>query len=142
YKQVDIEKDLPYPNNSFDFIFSLMVLHYVENMDHVATEFYRLLKSNGNLLFSLTHPLYELKRAAHLHTAEKRTRYSVVALNQTTKIEVYYEPYHAFIKHFLQAGFTLLTEKEIIVNEDFAIKYPRYKQFIGSPRAYIFKFSK
>ena len=48
---------LPFENNEFDFVYSSLAIHYSENPEIVYKEIYRILKVNGELLFSVGHPL-------------------------------------------------------------------------------------
>ena len=48
---------LPFEDNSFDFVYSSLAIHYSDNPESVYKEIYRVLKTNGELLFSIGHPL-------------------------------------------------------------------------------------
>lgn len=49
--------NLPYDDESFDFVYSSLVIHYSDNPEKVYKEIYRVLKQDGYLLFSVGHPL-------------------------------------------------------------------------------------
>lgn len=49
--------DLPFDANEFDFIFSSLAISHVENKDKVFKELYRVLDNEGELLFSVGHPM-------------------------------------------------------------------------------------
>lgn len=49
--------NLPFEDNSFDFIYSSLVIHYSDKPEKVYQEIYRILKDDGYLLFSVGHPL-------------------------------------------------------------------------------------
>lgn len=62
---------LPLSNQSVDFIFSNLFLHWVNDIEHCFREFKRILKPNGLLLFSLfgLDTLKELRQSfAHVDT--------------------------------------------------------------------------
>ena len=48
---------LPFSNNTFDFVYSSLAVHYSDNPESVYNEIHRVLKTNGQLLFSVGHPL-------------------------------------------------------------------------------------
>ena len=41
---------LPYPAETFDFVFSVNVIHYIRNLDHYFNEMHRILKPGGIVL--------------------------------------------------------------------------------------------
>lgn len=49
--------DLPFKENEFDFVFSSLAISHVENKNKVFKEIYRVLDNEGELLFSVGHPL-------------------------------------------------------------------------------------
>ena len=50
--------DLLFPDHSFDLIYSSLAFHYAKDWDLLLSEVYRILKENGELLFSTHHPIY------------------------------------------------------------------------------------
>lgn len=56
FRVMDME-DLHFPAESFDFVFSNLVFHYVDNWDRIFSEIRRVLRTNGRLLFSTNHPV-------------------------------------------------------------------------------------
>ena len=75
---------LAFENNQFDIIFSNLVLMDVENIDHVFSECYRLLKTEGILYYSIVHPaFYDCQWLKD----EKDYKYAKV-------IDKYIKPYH------------------------------------------------
>ena len=49
--------NLPFNNNEFDFIFSSLAISHVEDKDKVFKELSRILDKDGELLFSVGHPM-------------------------------------------------------------------------------------
>ncbi len=56
YKNISIE-NLDKIVDKFDFIYSSLAFHYVENFDKMFFDIKNLLKENGELLFSIENPL-------------------------------------------------------------------------------------
>jgi SAM-dependent methyltransferase len=48
---------LDFTDESFDFIYSSLTLHYSDRPEHVYKELYRILKPGGQLQFSVGHPM-------------------------------------------------------------------------------------
>jgi SAM-dependent methyltransferase len=49
--------NLPFEDESFDFVYSSLAVHYSDNPKTVYDEVYRVLKKGGQFLFSVGHPL-------------------------------------------------------------------------------------
>lgn len=49
--------NLPFADEEFDFVYSSLVLHYTKDIDVVMKEVNRVLKTDGEFLFSVGHPL-------------------------------------------------------------------------------------
>lgn len=58
---INLEKELPFQNESFEFIISSLVIHYIKDWDRTFSEYQRILKPGGIFLFSIHHPLMDIK---------------------------------------------------------------------------------
>ena len=143
YRVVDIENDLPLSDKSFGLIFSHMVLHYIRDVDLVAQEFYRVAQDGATVLLSQTHPEYEIRKVPELKGRTGRTNYSRQGLGDSTLLKnLYFEPIEEFGEHFTKAGFTLIRTEDVVFTEDYVSHDPKYRDFVGTPRAAIFVFQK
>ncbi len=50
-------EDIDFPDNSFDFAYSSLAIHYVQDWSKVFTHVHRILKPGSSFLFSCGHPL-------------------------------------------------------------------------------------
>ena len=50
FLNADLNNRLPFPDESFDIIYSRSVLMHIENKEHVLKELFRILKPNGKIL--------------------------------------------------------------------------------------------
>lgn len=57
FKVMDMEH-LDFPNGSFDFIYSSLAIHYIEDWSQVMKEAFRVLKPGGIFQFSCNHPVF------------------------------------------------------------------------------------
>lgn len=77
---MDME-DLKFPNNSFDYIYSSLTLHYVDNRVNPLTEIRRVLKNKGIFLFSTHHPI----KWGAKKTKEKNEKTCVIGYSENQK---------------------------------------------------------
>lgn len=87
--------NLPFDNDSFDFVYSSLAVHYSATPEKVYEEVYRVLNDNGEFLFSTVHPL-------RWASEEKEIDGEVVRLIGCSKNDdrkTVYGKYHTFEKH-------------------------------------------
>jgi methionine biosynthesis protein metW len=58
FECTDIEKRLPYENNSFDLVFCNQVIMDIENIEGLFKEVFRITKVSGIFYFSIVHPAF------------------------------------------------------------------------------------
>jgi len=59
-RQEDLSKPLTFLDSlSFDVVLCPLVLEYIEDWHSVFAEFYRVLRPQGHIVFSVTHPFYD-----------------------------------------------------------------------------------
>lgn len=47
-----------YPENTYDFVISNLVLHYIADLDFIFKSVFRTLKMDGIFLFNIEHPVF------------------------------------------------------------------------------------
>ena len=122
---MDMEK-LRFENDSFDFVYSSLVMHYVKNWTRVLQEVKRVLKKNGVFLFSTHNPVY--------WSAERKTyknrKYQLLGYSKNNeeyiiygdylnsrkindiwfdsfKVTYYHRPISLLLKDILKSGFKI-----------------------------------
>jgi ubiquinone/menaquinone biosynthesis C-methylase UbiE len=123
---MNMEK-LKFSDNSFDLVYSSLVLHYVKNWSKVLGEVKRVLKMKGLFIFSTHHPLYwgaEKKKGKGWQShffgfTKKGNRIRVFGDYFTTRliseewfgnfhVDYYHKPLSVMIKEILGSGFEII----------------------------------
>ena len=86
---------LPFSDKSFDFIYSSLAIHYSDSPEDVYKEMYRLLNDNGQLLFSVGHPL----RWACLDVDVNGVTCRMIAHGVDNENDAVFGNYNTFKKH-------------------------------------------
>lgn len=79
YRRTDME-ELELPDAAFDLVYSSLALHYVEDFSGLIARVRRALKPEGNLVFSIEHPIY--MAADHPEWLQDRTGSRVWPVSQ------------------------------------------------------------
>lgn len=51
-------EDFKYEKNAFDIVISSLTFHYIKSLDNVIDKVHRTLKTEGNFIFSMEHPIF------------------------------------------------------------------------------------
>lgn len=57
YRVCDLN-DFDYPEQTYDFVFSNLALHYIADLDSIYRKVYQTLKPGGIFLFNIEHPVF------------------------------------------------------------------------------------
>lgn len=101
----NLEQPLDYlEDESFDFIFSNLVIHYVMDWDRLFRDFFRILKVGGSTIIVVPHPNRNIVN--DYFSIEKTTE--VFYTEETSvNIEYYRRPFQMMLNPIVQAGFQL-----------------------------------
>lgn len=75
FQVMDMEK-LEFDDNSFDFAYSSLAIHYLEDWTKALKEAFRILKPGSGYLFSCGHPVYSA--AEHIRADDRVSEYQLV----------------------------------------------------------------
>ncbi len=118
----DINYGLPFENSSFDIITSSLVFDHLEGLKPLFKECNRILKDNGQLIFSITNPIFYQERSLVGKTkilGRKiifgdyfKRRMVVRKWYGKIKVEHYHKTLEDYFSAFLKNGFELVDFKE------------------------------
>jgi SAM-dependent methyltransferase len=135
--RADLNKPLTcIETGSMDVVLSSLTLHYLKNWDVVLSEFYRILKKDGLLVFSVHHPFMDF-------TVFNRENYFLTELIEDewnthagkVKVEFYRRPLSKTIASVLDSGFVIEKLLEPMPVEQFKVEYPEaYDRLTKKPQ--------
>jgi ubiquinone/menaquinone biosynthesis C-methylase UbiE len=125
YALGDLTDRLPFQDNSFDSAVSRFVLMFIDDLQSLAKESSRVLKPDGKLVLTVTHPFYPylqdmlgLKhRYSGISTYGEKTRGEMIIGGNTYPF--HFRPIENYLTPFLSAGFTLDNFREIVPSNEF-----------------------
>ncbi|MBI4226077.1 class I SAM-dependent methyltransferase [Candidatus Roizmanbacteria bacterium] len=154
YQIMTLGEALKFGDKTFDLILSSMVLHYVPNLNTVASEFNRILKTRSKVIICVQHPLYQYHFRAQ-EIAGKKNNYfpktvgyfDRIQLKQVTLfgkaiLDIHNRPMEDYLRPFFKSGFALTDFSEPEFTKELLDKNPRYQALKEIPRVLIFQFIK
>jgi SAM-dependent methyltransferase len=144
-KNADLNEPLNFiKNESVDFVLSSLTLHYIKYWDIVMSEFYRILKTSGYLIFSVHHPFMDFTYfnkenyfSTELIDDEWQTHKGKV------KVQFYRRPLHKIISSAIDNGFIIEKLLEPMPTEQFRIEHPNtYDRLTKKPQFLFIKAQK
>lgn len=124
---MDMEK-LDFSDNSFDFIYSSLALHYSKDWTKILRKVYKILKKDGTFLFSTHHPI---KWGAEINKLKDKSTFLLgykkyksgesevfgdylttrkindVLSSEGLKVSYYHRPISAIISDIIKSGFII-----------------------------------
>jgi ubiquinone/menaquinone biosynthesis C-methylase UbiE len=134
-------KKIPYPDNYFDLVVSFNVFQYVEKLDKVLTELYRVLNNKRHMVFSIRHPIRNLAYMAETGRGNYFEKgWHKEKWDGTGGKEVYsfYRPLSEWINMLICVGFRIKLLIEPKPAASIRIKYSDfYNKYTRIPRGLI-----
>jgi len=153
FYQMDLTKKLNFKSALFDVIVSYNVLQEIKNISTPLKEMARVLKMGGELIISITHPLYHLFISG-LETRKKSPlenlkRYPLTEPIHSSAIKgfensfvVYRKPISLYVNEVIKNGLKIIEMKDIIVSKKVGKLSRKHKKRIGVPIFLLFKVKK
>jgi len=107
--------NLPYKDKVFDIIFCTYVIDTIKDIDKVMAEFFRVLKREGQIVISISHPVKQLSEKHQNGLLlqdyfDKSIRVS--DFGDGMKVDKYKRNFQDFTEAFFKAGFVVSKIKE------------------------------
>lgn len=111
--------------NSFDLVFSSLVVHYIEDIGAMFTEFARVLRPAGSLVFSTHHPQADFRRhpGDYFATTFVSDQWSGLG-DEPVTISFYRRPLSAITQALANAGFVIRRLIEAQPTDEFRLADP------------------
>lgn len=136
-RRADLNEPLNFiENESLDIIVSSLTLHYIKDWNLVMSEFYRVLKAAGILVFSVHHPFMDF-------TYFNRENYFLTEIIEDewetntggVKVQFYRRPLCKIISPLIEAGFIIEKLVEPMPTEQFKEVHPQvYERLTRNPQ--------
>ncbi len=140
--RADLNEPLDFiQDESMDIVLSSLALHYLKDWNPVMREFNRILKKEGELVFSVHHPFMDF-------TVFKRENYFMTELlddewdthKGKVKVQFYRRPLSKIIAAVIEAGFVMGKLLEPMPTEQFKMEQPKvYDRLTKNPQFLFIK---
>jgi SAM-dependent methyltransferase len=143
--QADINNKLNFiEDGTFEIVLASLVLHYIKNIENVFYEINRILKINGELIFSIHHPLMEFvyfKRENYMETELLEDEWTMG--EEEIKVQFYRRPLNKMLQPLIDAGFYIEKILEPEPSKEFREKLPEaYERLLKRPNFLFIKAKK
>jgi ubiquinone/menaquinone biosynthesis C-methylase UbiE len=120
--------NLDFESNSFDIVYSSLVLHYIEDVSLLINNVFRWLKSNSIFVLSIEHPINTACPNSWIYDNSGRKigwalkNYDIEGKRIfnwfVNDVEKYHRKVDTYIDLFKKAGFEINVMKESIISDD------------------------
>ncbi len=126
-------------DKSMDIVVSSLTLHYLKNWDTVMSEFNRILKDGGQLIFSVHHPFMDFtvhNKDNYFLTELLEEEWSII--NGKVKVQFYRRPLSDIISAVTNSGFIIEKLLEPMPTEQFKNKRPNIYDILTKRPQFLF----
>jgi SAM-dependent methyltransferase len=143
--QADINNKLNFiKDGTLEIVLASLILHYIKNIENVFFEINRILKINGELIFSIHHPLMEFvhfKRENYLETELLEDEWTME--EEEIKVKFYRRPLNKILQPLIDNGFYIERILEPEPTKEFKEKLPEaYERLLKRPNFLFIKANK
>lgn len=136
----DLRQPLPFKDRSFNLVFSSLVLHYLEDWTLPLSEFNRVLKPGGRLVFSTHHPFMDHQLSGRKNYFKTYTfRHTWKRGGNTISMRFWHRSLHTTVEAITSAGFQIETLREPQPDPEALTLFPEaYRSLTTQPRFIFF----
>ena len=140
--QADLNNGLDFiKNSSIDIVLASLVLHYIKNIKNAFLEINRVLKINGEIIFSVHHPLWEFiifNQKNYMSTELLEDEWTMD--KEKIKVNFYRRPLMELLQPLIDNGFFIKNLLEPVPTKEFKEKFPEiYERVSNRPTFLIIK---
>lgn len=136
----DVETSFPKFGLKFDLVNCKLLLMYINDIDNLASECFKILNPKGILVVSVTHPLKWVVESEKGNLDKSYKNYlsevevtGKIAQDKNLVVKFMNRTMESYINTFTKHGFLLNTILETGVPDSFVIKYPKYIEYQKKP---------
>lgn len=143
YIKAPIE-DIDFSSSQFDVVISSLAFHYIKSFKLICEKVHDYLKTDGNFVFSVEHPIFTSRNEQDWYYDEKGNplhwpvdNYQIEGVRETTFLDEHVIKYHrtisTYINDLIDTGFTVKAVKESVPSDEMLISIPEMKNETRRP---------
>jgi len=146
YRVMNLTQELDFPEREFDLVLANMVFMDIPRVDLVMSEVARILKKDGSLIFSITHPCFfcydwilDKKGQKKYKPISDYLNEKVEELSFWGKTLHYHRPLSYYFGLLEENGFCVTAFREPIPSDELLQKHPEWKYHARIPSFIVLK---
>ncbi|UKE73363.1 class I SAM-dependent methyltransferase [Xanthomonas graminis] len=135
----DLERALPFNHLAFDLVIAPLVLHYLPSWDVPLSEFHRVLRPGGRLVFSVHHPFMDHNPStgkSYFDTYEFQDEW--ILGGRSVRMRFWHRPLDAMFCALKDAGFTVDELREPMPDVRALELYPEAYRVLSTAPRFLF----
>ncbi|MCB1049881.1 MAG: methyltransferase domain-containing protein [Acidobacteria bacterium] len=123
FAEVDVNRPFPFQDQTFDFLFSSLVLEHVVDINHFFRSCFRFAAPGASLLMSTMHPAMFLRQTqAHFQDGDTEFRF-----------ESFPHQVSEFVMALITTGWQVKNVSETVINSEWVDSIPKWSKWMDWP---------